>query len=233
MKYIFREKDNTIETGKHSLGLILEYHKSLWPISCLFFTLYHNNLSIRNSMMSAFFSVYGILWVIKSNTFYDKLFYFDKQYHHNLLTSIINFSSINVYFLYPYLSSTNQNEITSIETFLACSLFSVGGFFHYAADSQKFYTLKYKPGHLIKDGLFSIVRHPSYFGEFLMWFGLSTISGYNNIYSYIPILWLFMATVLIGIPRKEKSLSKYPDFLEYVKNTSMLFPGDKYIKYTH
>ena len=92
-----------------------------------------------------------------------------------------------------------------------------------------FKVITHRLGHLIKDGLFSIVRHPSYFGEFLMWFGLTTISGCDNIYSYIPILWLFMATVLIGIPRKEKSLSKYPDFLEYVKTTSMLFPGDKYI----
>ena len=101
-------------------------------------------------------------------------------------------------------------------------LFSIGGFLHYAADAQKFYTLKYKPNHLITEGLFSIVRHPNYLGEFMMWIALVLISGYNKLYSYVPLLWLFVATVLVN-SQKSSSLKNTMSML-HKKVTYHLVP---------
>ena len=206
-----------------SLGKILEIHKFLWFPVALFFKFYFNSNTIRSSLMTGFFGSYGILWVIKSKTFPDKTFYYNQEYQCNYIESIINFLSISVYFLFPYLASINQNEITEIEVLISVMLFSIGEFYHYVADAQKFYTLKYKEG-LITEGLFYNIRHPNYFGEFLMWFSLLILSGYKFILSYIPIIWLSLATILIGIPKKEKSLERYTEFEWWFNHTWSMIP---------
>jgi len=61
--------------------------------------------------------------------------------------------------------------------------------------------------------------------KFLIWFSLIIISGKDKILSYIPLFWLTMATILSGIPIKEKSLQKYDDYKKWEKNTNKLIPG--------
>ena len=77
---------------------------------------------------------------------------------------------------------------------------------------------------MITEGLYSIVRHPNYSGEFLMWFGLILIAGKEQILSYVPLLWLCLATILSGMPEKEKSLKKYDEYQNWNENTKALIP---------
>ena len=221
---MFKEKTQ-IEKNKISLGLILEYHKITWPFACMYFMIRSNCINqLRMALMSAFFGTYGILWVIKSNTFYDKIFYLNKKYHYNPIIAAVNSLSISIYFLFPWTTAKNCRIISPIEVFVSCSFLMLGGFLHYSSDAQKYYTLKYNPKHLITEDLYSFVQHPNYSGEFLMWMGLIIISGYEYITSYIPILWLYLATICVGIPEKAKSLKKYEDYEKWSKNTYKLIP---------
>ena len=57
-----------------------------------------------------------------------------------------------------------------------------------------------------------------------MWFSLLILSGYKFILSYIPIIWLSLATILIGIPKKEKSLERYTEFEWWFNHTWSMIP---------
>ena len=90
---------------------------------------------------------------------------------------------------------------------------------------------------LIQTGLWSITRHPNYFGEILIWVGLYLV-GFTLIftqavhplyYGLLIISPLLMSIVLIKIstPLLEKNMEKYAGWDEYSKRVPMIFPGFK------
>ena len=223
---MFSEK-SVVPPGKYSLGKVLEIHKSCWPVVTFALSMWYQNYSVRMTLMNGYFSIYGILWVLKSNLFHDVNFYKNEKYITNLFNALINFTSVSVYFLFPYVTATNTIEITKVELLASLLFYVIGLFFHHCADAQKFYTLKYHSGSgmLLTEGFYSVVQHPNYMGEFMVWIGLIIVSGCNNALSYIPLLWLYLATVLVGIPEKEKSLSRYKNYSDWSNRTKILVPG--------
>lgn len=90
---------------------------------------------------------------------------------------------------------------------------------------------------LIQSGLWSITRHPNYFGEILIWVGLY-ISGLTLLvtgsvhplyYGLLVISPVLMSTVLIKIstPLLEKNMEKYAGWAEYAQRVPMIFPWGK------
>lgn len=90
---------------------------------------------------------------------------------------------------------------------------------------------------LIQTGLWSITRHPNYFGEILIWVGLYLV-GFTLLitqavhplyYGLLIISPLLMSIVLIKIstPLLEKNMEKYAGWDEYAKRVPMIFPGFK------
>lgn len=90
---------------------------------------------------------------------------------------------------------------------------------------------------LIQTGLWSITRHPNYFGEILIWVGLYLV-GFTLLftqavhplyYGLLIISPLLMSIVLIKIstPLLEKNMEKYAGWDEYSKRVPMIFPGFK------
>ena len=90
---------------------------------------------------------------------------------------------------------------------------------------------------LIQTGLWSITRHPNYFGEILIWVGLYVV-GFTLLftqavhplyYGLLIISPLLMSIVLIKIstPLLEKNMEKYAGWDEYSKRVPMIFPGFK------
>ena len=59
---------------------------------------------------------------------------------------------------------------------LGTFLFSVGVFFHFGADMQKFTALATRPGELITTGFFRLSRNPNYFGELLIYLGFGLLA---------------------------------------------------------
>ncbi len=107
----------------------------------------------------------------------------------------------------------------------------VGGYlFEVIGDYQldEFLKLPKKPSKYMTSGLWSLTRHPNYFGEATMWFGLFIISlaiSKFGIYAAVsPILITFLLTKVSGIPMVEKRWEKDKLWQKYKKSTPAFFP---------
>ncbi|MBC7981735.1 DUF1295 domain-containing protein [Candidatus Parcubacteria bacterium] len=82
-------------------------------------------------------------------------------------------------------------------------------------------------GKLMKEGLWKYTRHPNYFGEVTMWWGIWIISLSADMV-WFSVLGPLTITILIlkisGIPLLEKKMKENPDFAEYASKTSMFIP---------
>ncbi|WP_423188359.1 DUF1295 domain-containing protein [Alkalibacterium sp. f15] len=113
----------------------------------------------------------------------------------------------------------------------------VGLIFEVVGDEQLRQHISKKTGKLLQSGLWSVTRHPNYFGEILIWIGLYAsgitlfFTGSVNPIYYIllAISPILMSTVLIKIstPLLEKNMEKYDEWEEYTQRVPMLFPWAK------
>lgn len=121
--------------------------------------------------------------------------------------------------------------------YLALAIALAGLFFEVVGDEQLRQHISKKTGKLLQSGLWSITRHPNYFGEILIWVGLyatgitlfftgSVSPVYYIILAISPIL---MSTVLMRVstPLLEKNMEKYEAWDEYTKKVPMIFPWSK------
>lgn len=114
-------------------------------------------------------------------------------------------------------------------TYLGLAIWSVGYFFEVVGDWQldRFITSNPAPGEILTSGLWKYTRHPNYFGEVTMWWGIwlmvSTLPfGYLALVS--PLMITFLILKVSGIPMVEKAFADNPAFQEYKKRTSAFFP---------
>lgn len=87
-------------------------------------------------------------------------------------------------------------------------------------------------GEILQTGLWKYSRHPNYFGEITLWWGIFLIAASSNygIFSILrPITITFLITKVSGIPMLEEKLMQNPDFVEYAKKTSILIPKTNHI----
>jgi len=80
---------------------------------------------------------------------------------------------------------------------------------------------------IMNKGLWRYTRHPNYFGEATMWWGIFLItlnSVYNwwGVFSPIVITWLLLK--VSGVPLLEKKYAENPAYLDYIKRTSSFLP---------
>lgn len=117
------------------------------------------------------------------------------------------------------------------------SISLMGLFFEVVGDEQLRRHIKKKTRTLLDTGLWSITRHPNYFGEVAIWIGLYIVgisllltSSVGIVYYIVLVISpLLMSTVLIKIstPLLEKNMEKYDGWDEYKKKTPMIFPFGK------
>jgi steroid 5-alpha reductase family enzyme len=83
-------------------------------------------------------------------------------------------------------------------------------------------------GKLVTDGLFAWTRHPNYFGESLLWFGLALIAvdaGAHWLALAGPAALTFLLLRVSGVTLLDKHLAATrPDFAAYAARTSAFFP---------
>ena len=89
------------------------------------------------------------------------------------------------------------------------------------ADCQKYFTLKYHRG-LICEGLFKYIRHPNYLGEVMLYASYALIV--QHWVSWAILAWVWIGVFLVNMLQKEASLSRYPEWAEYKKQSGMLIP---------
>lgn len=127
-----------------------------------------------------------------------------------------------------------KDEIT-MQDYIGWGMWVFGFLFEIMADHQKsqFRNNPENTGKFISQGLWSISRHPNYFGEILMWSGLylsatSVLKGWEHVSVISPLLLTYLLTNVSGIPLLEAAGKKRwgsdPSYQDYVKNTAKLVP---------
>ena len=117
----------------------------------------------------------------------------------------------------------------SLFDILGLIIWLVGFFFEAVGDYQllQFSKNPLNKGKIIQTGLWKYTRHPNYFGEVVLWWGifffaLSVPFGFLTIISPLTITLLIL--YVSGIPMLEKKYENNPEFAEYKKRTSAFFP---------
>lgn len=81
-------------------------------------------------------------------------------------------------------------------------------------------------GKIIQTGLWKYTRHPNYFGEATMWWGIWIISiSSNGLYTILsPILITLFLLFVSGVPLLEKRYENNKEFQQYKNRTSKFIP---------
>ncbi len=117
----------------------------------------------------------------------------------------------------------------SILSVLGICIWLTGFFFEAVGDYQ---LAKYKKdtaskGKIMTQGLWSYTRHPNYFGEVTLWWGmyviaLSVPNGWMTFPG--PLTITFLILKVSGIPLLEEKYKDNPEFQAYKRRTSAFFP---------
>ena len=97
---------------------------------------------------------------------------------------------------------------------------------------QRFKARPDNQGRIMTEGLWRLSRHPNYFGEIVLWWGMWLLLlpcglWYVSLASPIVLTWLL--TRVSGVPMLEKKYEGRPDFEAYRKETPALVPDLKRI----
>ncbi|KIH76717.1 steroid 5-alpha reductase [Geoalkalibacter ferrihydriticus DSM 17813] len=82
-------------------------------------------------------------------------------------------------------------------------------------------------GRIIQSGLWRFTRHPNYFGEATLWWGIWLIAlgaPYGAIAILSPLLIDFLLLKVSGIPMLETKYREHPEFAAYRQRTNAFFP---------
>lgn len=105
------------------------------------------------------------------------------------------------------------------------------GFFFEAVGDEQLYRFKTDPankGKILDRGLWRYTRHPNYFGETLMWWGIflvasSSPSGWRTVIA--PLLLTLLLLKVSGVSLTEKKMGeKHTELEEYKRRVSAFLP---------
>jgi steroid 5-alpha reductase family enzyme len=135
---------------------------------------------------------------------------------------------VGIVFPVLLLNTTPSNPL-NFGSIIGLTIWIVGFIFESVGDYQlkKFKKGGKNKGKVITHGLWRYTRHPNYFGEATMWWGIFLIvvsAGITPITIISPLLITFMLLFVSGVPMLEKKYRDNPDFQAYAKLTSKFFP---------
>ena len=143
----------------------------------------------------------------------------------NALTAIIN----------------NQPLSGNLVSYFGIGLWLSGFLIEVVADLQKkrFRADPRNQGEFISHGLWNFSRHPNYFGEIILWFGIAFIalpilSGWQFATLISPLFVFLLLTRISGInlleTKADEVWGQRKDYNDYKNNTPVLFPFIKKVK---
>lgn len=120
-----------------------------------------------------------------------------------------------------------QND-WSMFTSIGLCLWLLGFYFEVKSDDElsRFKSDPNNKGKILTTGLYRYSRHPNYFGEATMWWGIYIIglaSG-GGLYIISPIAITILVRFVSGVPMLEKHYEHNDAYQAYAKKTSIFFP---------
>ncbi|MEW4489945.1 DUF1295 domain-containing protein [Thalassoglobus sp. JC818] len=125
----------------------------------------------------------------------------------------------------------NHQAGWTLLTIAGLMLWGIGLSFESIGDWQlaRFRSNPENEGKVLQSGLWKYTRHPNYFGDFCVWWGIYLIAiahGENYWTAIGPIVMSIFLMQISGVRLLEKSLSQdKPEYAEYARRTNAFFPG--------
>jgi len=110
-------------------------------------------------------------------------------------------------------------------------LYTVGIYFESIGDFQlsQFKAEPANAGLVMDQGLWRYTRHPNYFGDFCVWWGIWMVAAATGVGIYAivgPIVMTFFLLRVSGVAMLERSITKRrPGYDEYIRTTNAFFPA--------
>ena len=129
----------------------------------------------------------------------------------------------------------NKKLVNQPIFYLGLLIWFIGILFEIIADEQKrrFRLNERNRGKYISSGLWSISRHPNYFGEIILWIGIAiislpTLSGFQYVTLISPLFIYLLLTRISGVNLLEESSDKkwgdLQEYEQYKRETPILVP---------
>jgi len=130
----------------------------------------------------------------------------------------------------PALAAVSGQTTPGPLDFMGLALWLVGMFFEVVGDWQlaRFRRSGREPGAVLDTGLWRYTRHPNYFGEATLWWGvyLMALSAGAWWTVFAPVLMTFLLLRVSGVALLEKDIAKRrPAYRDYIRRTNAFFPG--------
>lgn len=131
--------------------------------------------------------------------------------------------------------TTTTRKPLGLYALLGTLVWIFGFAFEIIADAQKsrFRAEPRNKGKFIQSGLWARSRHPNYFGEILLWIGITVIAlpvlrGWGWFAILSPLFVIFLLTRVSGIPilerRADEKWGGQPEYEAYKERTPVLIP---------
>lgn len=196
---------------------VINLHKGSTAFVVLALMMIYQNFTIAPWVYLALHGTYGILWLLKDRIFPDK------QWEQEVpeWLGMVAFLVLLLYWVAPFLLISRGTTPPAWLISGAIALNILGVFLHYSSDAQKYFTLKYQPG-LITEGFFARCRNTNYLGEVFIYGSFVLLAQH-----WLPLVILAAIVAGLFVPnmlKKDRSLSRYPEFEAYQKQSGLLLP---------
>ena len=129
----------------------------------------------------------------------------------------------------PVLAAMVRTSTVPAVVIIGVAVWLVGFVSESVGDAQlaRFKANPENKGKVLDSGLWRYTRHPNYFGDFCVWWGIFLVAVGHPAGLVTIVGPALMSYLLIGVTGKElteKSMSNRPGYAEYVERTSGFFP---------
>lgn len=183
---------------------------------------WYDNHSTAAWIYTALHGSYGLAWLLKDVTFPDRSWQARVTWAGAANTFL---GVLGWYWVFGWLMIARPVPAYPLPEpawlALGVTLCLLGCVLMVAADAQKYFTLRARPG-LISDGLHRYVRHPNYLGEMLVYGSFALL-----VWHWLPVVvlgWVWFGIFAVNMRIKEASMARHPDWEAYRGRTWWLVP---------
>lgn len=204
------------------LAWAINLHKALTPVVVVLLMVHYRNFATVAWVYLALHGTYCLCWLLKHAAFRDPKW----ETRVTFGGAVFTFVLLATYWIAPFLliSDGLQRPASRVGGWLVAlsiGLVVLGTTIMMTADCQKRFTLRYRSG-LITDGMFKRIRHPNYLGEMMVYAAFALLVRHWIPWAVLAYWWV--CVFLVNMLMIEASLSRYPEWAKYRKETSMLIP---------
>lgn len=197
---------------------VINFQKGLTAPFVLGLMVLYDNFTTTAWVYLALHGSYGLLWLMKHRAFPDARWEKRITIGGALMAFLL---VLGPYWVLPWLLVSRGTQASPPLLAAAIALHTVGVAVMLAADAQKHFTLRARPG-LITDGMHARTRHPNYLGEMMLYGAYALLV--QHWLAWAILAWVWTAIFLVNVLAQEASLGRHPGFAAWRARTGLLLP---------